>query len=166
VADCLRGLEFLRRRPEVDPGRVGVAGDDLALITAARRPGVRAAQVTGAMLYRLAEARLGTDAYPVEEVSDYLRAYPDRVEAVARTLAYVDPRHHAPRITAPTVTQITVGQGGIGGPEWMQPLIDAIAGPVDTYTLTNKGGIDHDEREAWLAGQLGVGPRPRLWVAM
>lgn len=164
VADCLRGLEFLRARPEVDPDRVAIAGDDLALITAARRPGLRAAQLTGSMLYRLADARLGSTAYPVEEVNDYLRAQPEQRAAVERTLAYVDPLHHAPRITAPTATQITAGQGGIGGPEWMQPLIEAIAGPVDTYQLTNKGGIDHDERETWLAGQLGVAPRPRLWA--
>ena len=39
VADCLRGAEFLLSRPEVDTSRVGIVGDDLALITAARRPG-------------------------------------------------------------------------------------------------------------------------------
>src|SRR5690349_3008551 len=43
VADCLRSAEFLFARAEVDPDRVGVAGtDDLALLTAARRPRFRA----------------------------------------------------------------------------------------------------------------------------
>ena len=40
VADCLRGAEFLRSRPELDGGRVGIQGDDLALLTAARAAGV------------------------------------------------------------------------------------------------------------------------------
>src|SRR5438046_492947 len=38
VADCLRAAEFLAGRPEVDGSRIGVNGNDLALITAARRP--------------------------------------------------------------------------------------------------------------------------------
>lgn len=162
VADCVRGLEFLRDRPEVIAERIGVVGDDLALITAARRPEVRVAQLNGTMFYRLPEARRLTDAYPIEEVNDYLRANPDAEAAVTRTLAYFDPVHHAPAITA--TTQIPLGQGTISDQAWMQPLIDAIAGPTDTYTLTNKGGIDHDAREAWLAGLMGVPPRPRLWM--
>lgn len=162
VADCVRGVEFLRDRPEVIPDRIGVVGDDLALIAAARRPGVRAAKLSGAMFYRLAEARRQTDAYPTEEINDYLRADPTAEEAVTRTLAYFDPVHHVPTLTA--ATQIPLGQGTVGGEAWMQPLIDAIAGPVDTYALTNKGGIDNDAREAWLAGQMGVPPRPRLWT--
>nr|WP_052478797.1 acetylxylan esterase [Kibdelosporangium sp. MJ126-NF4]CEL20634.1 Acetyl xylan esterase [Kibdelosporangium sp. MJ126-NF4]CTQ89546.1 Acetyl xylan esterase [Kibdelosporangium sp. MJ126-NF4] len=47
VADCLRGAEFLLGHELVDPARVGVTGDDLALITASRRPGFRAARSTG-----------------------------------------------------------------------------------------------------------------------
>lgn len=162
VADCVRGLEFLRDRPEVIPDRIGVVGDDLALITAARRPEVRVAQLTGTMFYRLPEARRHTDAYPTEEINDYLRADPGAQETVTRTLAYFDPVHHAPRITA--ATQIPLGQGTIGGEAWMQPLAGEISGPTETYTLTNQGGIDHDAREAWLADQMGVPPRPRLWA--
>ncbi|ONI74660.1 hypothetical protein ALI144C_38165 [Actinosynnema sp. ALI-1.44] len=47
VADCLRGAEFLLGHDLVDPARVGVTGDDLALITASRRPGFRAARSNG-----------------------------------------------------------------------------------------------------------------------
>src|SRR5205085_11029274 len=32
VADCLRGAEFLASRPEVDGSRIGIVGNDLALI--------------------------------------------------------------------------------------------------------------------------------------
>ena len=161
VADCLRGADFLLSRPEVDAGRVAIAGDDLALIGAARRPELAAAQVSGLTFYRLMEARERSDAYPVEEVNDYLRTYPDRRDAVARTLAYLDPREHAPRILATTL--FSVGGGGIGGQEWLQPLMDAVAGSVEQYQLTHEGGTDHDWVDAWLARQLGSEPKPRLW---
>src|ERR1700736_538505 len=55
VADCLRAAEFLQSLPTVDPSRVAVNGDDLALITAARRPGLKfaAVQAAGLVFYRL-----------------------------------------------------------------------------------------------------------------
>src|SRR5205823_9554540 len=77
VADCLRGAEYLLARPEVDQGRVGIAGDDLALITSARRPRFAAVQGSALMFYRLMEARERTSAYPVEEINDELRAAPE-----------------------------------------------------------------------------------------
>jgi cephalosporin-C deacetylase len=161
VADCIRGAEFLLGRPEVDSTRVAISGDDLALITAARRPGFSVVQAAGLMLYRLMEARQRTDAYPVEEVNDFLRTYPDREESVSRTLAYVDPIHHAPEISARTL--LSIGDpGSIGGPEWMQPLIDAIGGPVEQYQITHAGGTDNDWIDAWLAGQLGSEPMSKF----
>src|SRR5215210_4080012 len=99
VADCLRGAEFLLSRPEVDQGRVAVAGDDLAIITAARRPRFAALHAAALLFYRLMEARERTAAYPVEEVNDHLRTCADQRDAVARTLAYFDPVHHARRVT-------------------------------------------------------------------
>lgn len=161
VADCLRGAEFLLSRPEVDTTRVGIAGDDLALITAARRARFIAAQASGLMFYRLTEARRRSEAYPIEEVNDYLRAYPDRDDAVARTLAYVDPGHHAPGVTATTL--LSVGAGGLSGPEWLQPLTDALGGSVEHYALTHEGGTDHDWLDEWMARRLGTAPKPRLW---
>ncbi|HWQ13738.1 MAG TPA: acetylxylan esterase [Roseiflexaceae bacterium] len=164
VADCLRGAEFLLARPEVDPARVAVAGDDLALLTAARRPRFAAAQVSGLMFYRMLEAAARTDAYPLEEINDYLRAYPERTAAVARTLAYFDPLRHAARITAPTL--LTVGDTGtVGGPEWLRPLSEALAGRVQHYQLTHEGGTDADWLDAWLSARMGVEPMPRLWEA-
>ena len=162
VADCLRGAEFLLGLPEVDPERVAVVGDDLAIIVAARRPRVSVLQPASLLLYRLMEARSRTDAYPVEEINDYLRVHPEREEAVARTLAYVDPVHHAPRVRAATL--LSVGDpGSVGGPEWLGPLASALGGPVDQYALTHEGGTDHDRVDAWVAARLGAEPRPRVW---
>src|SRR3954454_5392527 len=72
VADCLRGAEFLLSRPEVDKSRVGIAGNDMALLTTARRPGFKSAEIAGLLFYRLLEAAARTDNYPVEEINDHL----------------------------------------------------------------------------------------------
>src|SRR4051812_41336321 len=75
VADCLRAAEFLASRPEIDGSRIGITGDDLAILTAARRPIFSTLQASGLLLYRLADARRRTDAYPTEELNDYARAF-------------------------------------------------------------------------------------------
>ena len=161
VADCLRGAEFLLSRPEVDATRVGIMGDDLALITAARRSHFVAVQASGLMFYRLGEARLHSEAYPVEEVNDYLRAYPEHTGAVGRTLAYLDPRHHMSAYPAPTL--LSVADGALNSPEWLRPLTDALGEAAQHYTLTHEGGTDHDYLDAWMADRLGKEPKPRLW---
>jgi cephalosporin-C deacetylase-like acetyl esterase len=156
VADCLRGAEYLLAWPDVDTSRVGITGGDLALITAARRPGFSAVQASGLMFHRLMEARERTDAYPVEEVNDYLRTYPDEQAAVARTLAYLEPTYHASGLTTTTLFSG-------GGQAWLQPLTDAMPGTVEHYEQTHEGGTDHDWVDAWMAHQLGAEPKPRLW---
>jgi len=161
VADCLRGAEFLQSLPTVDASRVAVTGDDLALIAAARRPHFAALQAAGLLFYRLMEARRRTDAYPVEEVNDYLRTYPDRSDAVARTLAYFDPSHHVGQVKATTL--FSVGSGALDGHDWLQPLLSAFTAAVEEYALSHEGATDHDWVDAWLAQHLGSTPRPRIW---
>lgn len=165
AADCIRAVEYLLRRPEVDPGRVGAIGDDLALIAAARRSGAMTAiQTIPLMFHRANQLRATTDAYPIEELNDEIRLAPDREEAIARTLAYFDPIHHAPAITATTC--LTAGDDGVpGGPEWLADLKSAIAGEALFYQLTHEGGTDHDAQDAWLASELGSVAMPRLWEA-
>lgn len=162
VADCLRGAEFLASRPEVDTGRIGIMGDDLALITASRRTAISAACFSGLMFFRLMEARTSSDAYPIEEVNDYLRTYPDRLDAVASTLAHFDPTVHASRVV--TRSLLSVGSGIRSGPDWVRPLTDELGDRVELYTLSHEGGTDHDHVDAWLASELEVAPAPRLWT--
>jgi cephalosporin-C deacetylase len=155
VADCLRGAEFLLARPEVDPGRVAVAGDDLALLTAARRPGFSTVAYTGPLLYRALEAAGLSGEYPIEELNDYLRLNPAARPSVARSLALVDPVHHAAAVRAHTI--VSVGdEGTASGSSFLAPLLDGLGGPVTRYQLTFEGGTDHDRLDALLAERQGV----------
>jgi len=141
---------------------VAITGNDLALITAARRPGFTVVQAAGLLFYRLMQARERSEAYPVEELNDYLRSYPEQHEAVARTLAYLDPSHHVSKIRA--TTMLSVGSGGLNGHEWHQPLVGAFTAPVEEYALSHEGATDHDRLDAWMAERLGSEPKPRLWT--
>ena len=155
VADCLRGLDFLRARSEVG-SKLAVQGDDLALLVAARRPrAVSAVLASDLLLYRLLDAAARSDAYPVEEINDYLRAWPERREAVATTLSYFDPLHHAHGIRALTMLPRV-------DDDWLAPLRQALGADVAEYTITHRGQDDHAALDAWLAQQLGAEPRPRF----
>jgi len=156
VADCLRAAEFLLAQPEVDRSRVGVEGDDLALITAARRPVFSAAIVSDLLLYRLLDAAARSDAYPVEEVNDVLRRQPELRPAVSETLGYFDPLAHADRVRA----RVMLPQGEDG--EWLAPLRAVLADRAETYTMTHQGAVDHDWLDAWFAQRLGAEPRSRF----
>jgi cephalosporin-C deacetylase len=146
VADCLRAAEYLSGLPEVDGSRVGVVGDDLALLTAARRPVFAALQLTGALLYRGGEQ---ADAdYPAAEFGDNLRAHPGDAAAVRRTLAFFDAERHAPAVTAAARVEIP----GAASP--LSTLAERLG--AERYALTHRGQADNDAADAWLAGRFGV----------
>lgn len=146
VADCLRAAEYLSGLPEVDTSRIGVVGDDLALLTAARRPVFAALQLTGTLLHRGAE-QTGAD-YPAAEFGDHLRAHPGDAGAVRRTLAFFDAERHAPAVTAAAYVEIP----GAASPQ--STLAERLG--AQRYVLTHHGQADNDAADAWLAERLGV----------
>lgn len=153
VADCLRAAEFLAGRPEVDPDRLAIVGNDLALLTASRRPIFKAVQITQLIFYRAMECRQLSADYPLEELNDYLRVFPEEEQNVGRTLSMFDPIHHAEGIDAPT--QLVCA--GDAHREFLRPLVDKLARP-HLFRRTFHDGIDGDERDDWLAGQLDAVP--------
>jgi cephalosporin-C deacetylase-like acetyl esterase len=109
VADACRAVDAALALPGdlVAAGPVEVTGNDLALFVAALRGRVvRSVRAAPALFYRLAETLPETNAYPLEELNDYLRAHPERAAAVARTLSYVDPVAAARRAACP----VSVGE--------------------------------------------------------
>jgi cephalosporin-C deacetylase len=155
VADSVRGLQFLLTRHELDPGRVVVIGNDMALITAALQPGATHVVTTPALFYNTAERAPRTQVYPLEEVNDYLRAFPDRAEAVRRTLTYYDLRAFAPRLSAPTLL-MTGAPGSLLDAPTLEPLVNALRGQVTVYASEQSTYKDGLYAEQWMAAQCGI----------
>ena len=154
VADCVRGLEVLLARPEVEPSRVVAVGNDMALITAALGRGVTHVVSTPALFYKTLELAAGTNAYPLEEINDYLRLRPRRREAVRNTLSYFDVRWHAPRVEADTLV-LAGAPGSLTDHQALGPLAWALPGEVtihDSESSTYKDGLF---TEQWISSRCG-----------
>ena len=148
AADCLRAAEVLMGLAEVDPARVAVTGDDLAVLTAARRPGFSTVRVTDLLFYRAMEARLKSCLYPLEELNDHLRGVGSSTEALSTTLSYFDPSRHAPAVAGRTLL-------AVDDADWCGELLSALPDP-EVYQVTHLDGTDNDFLDAWLAERFGV----------
>lgn len=158
VADCLRGAEFLRTHPAVDPLRTGVVGDDLAILVAARRPGSAAVRVDSLLLTAAPERSTTTTAYPLEELNDLRRA---GLEQQTRTaFALLDPLGWAPSVTAPVLVS-----GPVEPDDVTRALLDALGSTGEHFGVTHRDGLDADARDAWLARRLGVPATSRFLEA-
>jgi cephalosporin-C deacetylase len=155
VADCVRGLEFLLTRHELDASRVVVLGNDMALITATLCPGATHVVTTPALFYNTAALAPKTQAYPLEEINDYLRTFPTQREAVHQTLSYYDLLAFAPRISATTLIMAD-SPGSLLDGQALAPLVQALPGQVtvhDSEQSTYKDGL---YAEKWIAAQCGI----------
>ena len=155
VADSIRGLEFLLTRREVDQARVVVAGNDVALITAALGKGATHAVMAPALFYRTAELAPKSQAYPLEEINDYLRLHPGRAEAARRTLANFDLVGLAPRVTAATLV-MAGAPGSLLDAAALRPLTAALKGPVTVYESQQSLYKDGLYSERWMAERCGI----------
>ncbi len=150
VADCCRAVEYLLSRPEVDRERVAaVGGNELPLLTAALYSGLTHVVAEPVLFYRALERASGTCAYPLEEFNDYLRIYPNRRAAVAKTLSYFEPLSFAPMVEATTLLW--------GHSESAGPLAAALKGEVELHSSEASRYRDGVYQEKWLARQLGLG---------
>lgn len=161
VADSVRGLDFLMTRPELDPSRVVVCGNDLALITAALHAGATHVVATPALFYNTVEFAAQTQAYPLEEINDYLRTFPDRRAAVQQTLAYYDLRAFAPRLRA-TALIMAGATGSALDAQALAPLLRAVPGRVQVYESAQSTYKDGLYAETWMAEQCGIADVSRI----
>jgi cephalosporin-C deacetylase len=155
AADSVRGLEFLLTRRELDPSRVVVVGNDLALMTAALHSGATHVVATPTLFYRTAELAPKTQAYPLEEINDYLRTFPTTAAAVHRTLAYYDLRAFAPRVTATTLL-MAGSTGSLLDGQALAPLVKALHGTVTVHESAQSSYKDGRYTEQWMAEQGGI----------
>jgi cephalosporin-C deacetylase len=161
TADAVRGLEFLLSRRELDASRVVVVGNDIALIAAALQAGATHVVATPALFYRTAELAAKTQAYPLEEINDYQRAFPAQTATVRRTLAYYDLQAFAPRVTAATLL-MAGPPGSLLDGRALAPLVRALPGPVTVHESEQSTYKDGLYTEQWIAAQCGIADVQRL----
>ena len=117
--DCVRAVDFLSERPEVDPQKIvatgGSQGGGLALAVAALSDKVAAAMPDVPYLCHFPRAVEMFSAGPYQELVNYFKAYPARIEISYRTLSYFDNLSLCDRITCPTLISIA-GQDTICPP--------------------------------------------------
>jgi len=156
VADCVRVIDFLLTRPEVDASKIAVAGDELALMTAALRPQVDALYTTPNLFYGVHALAPMTNAYPLEEYNDYARFYPDRAAALWNTLNYFEPSHFAPKVKAETLL-VTGNERDMMSPVVVAPLAQAFGKPVSQYVSAHSSYKDGVQQAIWLAQRYSLG---------
>jgi cephalosporin-C deacetylase len=155
VADSVRGLEVLLARPEIDRTRVVVVGNDVALMTAALGRGATHLVTAPALFHDTVALARQTREYPLEEINDYLRAFPERADAVRRTLAYYDLRAFAPRVSATTLL-LAGAPGAVPDATALAPVAAALGGPVTVHVSERSTYKDGLHVERWIARQHGI----------
>jgi cephalosporin-C deacetylase len=154
VADCCRVVDFLQTRPEVAANRIALIGDDLALITAALRPQVDALYCTPSMFYAPQQVAPATKDYPLEEINEYVRTYPEKAGQVWNTLAYFDLLAFAPRVNVDTLL-VTGNERDFFSPARLALLIDALGQHVTPYQTAHSSYQDGVQQEAWFSQRYG-----------
>jgi len=108
--DCVRALDWITTRPEIDAARIGVAGVSqggaltLAVAALDDRPALAMPEVPYLCHYRRALDMALRDPYL--EIAEYLRRYPERYGQVWRTLSYFDNMNLAAWIACPTLASV------------------------------------------------------------
>ena len=143
--DCIRGVDFLHSREEVNTGRIGVwcasQGGGLTLATAAldHRVGAAVARVPWPCNFPVA-AEL--TSWPYVELHDYLAAHPQERDAALATLAYFDPVEFADAIACPTLIG-AVKIDEVHPLRTIMPAFEAISGMKSIVVYPD---LDHDFR--------------------
>ena len=150
--DATRAVDFLLGRSEVDQARIGVHGSSqggaLTITTAALRSEVIKVGAAGApFLCGYLDAPRLSRSYPYEEISEYLRRYPEREPAVRETLNYFDGINFAPLIRCPMLLNVGL-MDDVCAPETGFALYDALTGPKDILSYE---GCGHDAGSFWAA---------------
>ena len=152
VADCLRGVDVLLSRPEVDRSRLAVAGSDVAALVASLRADVQSLLVVTPLLFSSVAGRLtGNDEYPLQEHNDFRRSQSNSWDEATATLGLFDPVARASKIGAATFIACSSAEKAAA-----DALASGIAAGGEVYMNTGYGYLDHKAQEDWLADQCGV----------
>lgn len=163
ISDCVRGVDFLLSRPEVDSQRIYCCGSSqgggLTLITSALRPEIKAGVSGYPFLCCFPESMRMLRSYPYDELSCYARAYPDRTDRMLETLRYFDAVNFAPRIKCPMAVGIAM-EDEVCPPETGYAAFRLLSGQRELWLFPNSGhGNAHEypgREAAWLQQRIGA----------
>ena len=157
ISDCVRGVDFLMSRPEIDPERIYCCGSSqgggLTLITSGLRSEIKAGVSGYPFLCCYPESMRMLRSYPYDELSCYARAYPDRVEQMLDTLRYFDAVNFAPRIKCPMAVGIAM-EDEVCPPETSYAAYRLLGGQRELRLFPNSGHGNAHEYPAWEAAWL------------
>ncbi|MGI5817196.1 MAG: acetylxylan esterase [Armatimonadota bacterium] len=128
-ADCLRGIDFLCSRDDIDAGRIGVIGlsqgGGLTLATAALDPRVKCAVAHEPFLCNYPVAVETATTGPYLELANHFAEHPDHRDRALETLAWFDPLNLAQFIDCPTFVSIGLADTTCP-PETIRPVYERI----------------------------------------
>lgn len=160
--DCLRGLDFLSDRQEVDSGRLGMwsrsQGGGLTLATAALDTRLQVAVAEEPFLCNY-PVSIDVTSRPYSELGEYVAAHPEQRNCMLETLAYFDTLNLVDQISCPILMDI-----GMKDPtcpyETIMPVFERIPGPKAIHVYPD---LDHNpctdfnaHAMAWLRRYLGA----------
>ena len=172
ISDCVRAVDFLLSRPEIDPKRIYACGSSqgggLTLITSALRPEIKAGVAGYPFLCCYPEAMTLFRSYPYDELACYARAHPDEEEQMLETLRYFDAVNFAPRVRCPMVVGIALDDE-VCPPETSYAAYDALTADKELWLFPNSGhGNAHDypkQERDWLEDKIGVTGGDHDWIS-
>ncbi len=160
-ADALRAVDALEGQNRFDIGPVALTGSglgaSLALAVASRRPRLTAVAADTPLPLGHPSALEPGLGYPLAELGDYVRAYPDRRGRMAQVLSALDPLHTASTVSCPVL--LSMGRFDrstcplVFGEELAQRLPNCDLRLYDG--AAEGGGHEHAQiRTAWLSDRL------------
>ena len=162
-ADILRAIDILLAQEQASIGTIALTGAglgaSLALAVAARRSNVAAVAADTPMALGHPAALQPGLGYPLAELDDYLRANPERRNAVEGTLALLNPANYASAVQSP----VLMSAGRFDRSLCPLPFAEELAAALPDCDLrvydgaAEGGGHEHAQvRAAWLAERLGI----------
>ena len=160
--DCLRGLDFLCYRQEVDSERLGMwsrsQGGGLTLATAALDSRLQVAVAEEPFLCNY-PVSIDVTSRPYVELGEYAAQHPEQRNSMLETLAYFDTLNLADQISCPTLMDI--GMKDETCPyHTIMPVFEKIPGPKAIHVYPD---LDHNpctdfnaHAMSWLRRYLGA----------
>ena len=124
-------------------------------ITASLKKGLTHIVTTPALFYAASDLSGRTNAYPLEEINDYTRRYPSKMQEVTTTLSYMDLRWFSPPEESLTL-MIGGSKDDLLNQEVLQPLLHKFNGKLEFHPTEHSAYRDGLFAERWIAGQMGM----------